>query len=126
MDTQEIIKQRRQRAPIGRSWDQAAEMLASLLAVRPMVLLCKRCNGEHVVSPQLTIECICGALTIYTLIGLFQAWSSLSWTLAHLNGDVMPWRRGRSHLAAVDCFGPLRSPQVPFDTRVHLWRMRCR
>ena len=124
MSIQEIIKRRRERAPIGRTWEQAAEMLASLLAVRPMVLLCKRCCGEHVVSPQLTIECTCGALTVYTLIGLFQAWSSLSWTIAHGHGDVMPWRTGVSHYAAVDMHGPLRSPQRPFDTRVTLWRMR--
>lgn len=125
MSYKDRIKRKCLRHPQNRDWSTATAMLIELLPERPMLVLCKRCLGEHILNTvQLTIECECGALTIYTTIGIFHMWSALAWTIAQINDDVIPWRKGLSVNMAIDAFGPLRSPQPPFDSRLLAWRRR--
>lgn len=116
--------------PQHRSWGEVADMLASYLHVRPALLLCKRCRGEHFCFDEsLTIHCACGTVTRYERYVLFHMWSSLTWSLvaSEHHGNCVDGTnplRWMSLVSAKIVDAPLTRPQQPIDTRVMQWRFR--
>jgi hypothetical protein len=123
------IEWKRTLKPQGRSYKDVIEMLLSIIHIRPVLLLCKQCRGEHVCCDRsLTIHCACGTVTRYQSYAIFHIWSSLSWALARVSQRYAAGEGNLLRLTALTTARivdePLVNPQLPLDTRVGLWRLR--
>lgn len=131
MTTKELIEKRRARLPQNRSWGEVVEMLLSIIHIRPVILVCKGCWGEHVVSDRkLEIHCTCGVVTRYEPYGLFHHWTWLTMlTLMsgrkyNVAGDMQPFRDTWITSARIVEGAVPWNPLPPMDTRVQRWRDR--
>jgi hypothetical protein len=128
--TIKVIEKRRERQPQNRSWGEVVEMLLSIIHMRPVMLMCKGCQGEHAVCDRkLETHCMCGVVTRYEPYGLFHHWAWLTTALQMLSrhynvaGDMQPMRGTWLYSARI-VSTPLVNPQWPMDTRVMRWRDR--